>query len=110
MRPDFCSLILVLVILVKAVHGRGSNLDITWTSPSKGQSFGPGDKILCKWRAEKDVVSPLFQFCMMGDGSTAEKRRDDDSGDGTGDSTSMDCGEGVWPTVKEDGDGYTTSV
>lgn len=111
MWPDFCSYILVLFILVEAVHSRGSNPDVTWISPTKDQSFGPGDKIPCKWKADKDVVSPSFHLCMMDDGSNSERRRDDDSED-TGDSTStgIDCGEAVWPTVKEDEGAFTASV
>jgi hypothetical protein len=93
-------LISVLVVCVEGVHSRRS--DVTWISPSKGESFGPGDKILCKWKADKAVVSPSFQLCIISNDSALEDDEDTDS--------DMDCGETVWPAVEQIGNEYTISL
>jgi hypothetical protein len=103
MWPDLCSLILALV-LIEGVRSRSS--DVTWVSPSKGESFRPGDKILCKWTADKAVVSPSFQLCMAPNDSTLEER----SNDSEETDSDMDCGETMWPTVEQTGGEYTISL
>lgn len=102
MWPDLYSLpvIVALIVLVEEVRGRRS--EVTWISPYKGESFGPGDKIPCKWRADEAVVSPSFRLCMISDGLTSLDDQDTDS--------DMDCGEIVWPTIEQNEDEYTTSL
>jgi hypothetical protein len=96
-------LLILSVALAGEVQSRRS--DFTWVSPSKGETYHPGDKITCTWKADKAVVSPSFQLCMFYDDSALEER----SNDGYTDSET-DCGETVWPTVEQSGDEYTISL
>lgn len=103
MWPDLFSFILILS-LIRGIRSRNS--DITWIHPSKDDSFGSGDKILCKWTAENAVVSPSVQLCMISDDSAIEER----GNDGEDTNSDMDCGESVWPSVEQSGGQYTMSL
>ena len=99
MWSDLLSFILVLG-LVQGV--RSGSPDVIWIHPSKGESFGPGGNIFCKWTAKKAVVSPSFQLCMIFNESTVQGRGSDIE--------DTVCGETVWPAVEQSGGGYTMSL
>ena len=92
-----------LLHLVSVVDG-GQAVDVTWVSPNKGDTFGPGDTIVGRWNAEKAVVSPSFRLCTAEDdsGDGKHKARRDSDEEGGGDDT---CGKAVWPTIQRADDG-----
>jgi hypothetical protein len=98
MWPCLC-LSILSIVLAGEVHSRRP--DITWVSPQGGETYHPGDTLICSWRADRAVVSPSVRLCMFHDGQSGS--------DGDTDSDN-DCGETVWPTVEKSGDKYTISL
>jgi hypothetical protein len=98
-----CPLFITFIFSERALcDDTGTN--ITWISPSPGDNFGPGDKIVGRWSADNNVVSPSFRLCMpaKGDGSLQARRNDDDDGAKEADTIAdTSCGSTVWPIVQQ---------
>ena len=95
-------------LLQLAVLDTSRAVEVTWISPSAGDTFVPGDTIVGQWSAKKPVVSPSFRLCTAidPDGATGDDERDarrsEDGGEDGGESS---CGQAVWPTVQTAEDG-----
>lgn len=61
---------------------------VQWTSPTSGDTFGPGERINIKWQAPGKTSSPSFRVC-------------EESGD---------CGSTIWPQIQQTGEVYATIV
>ncbi|KAI0825251.1 hypothetical protein BC628DRAFT_1410315 [Trametes gibbosa] len=84
--------------------------NVTWISPSDGDTYGSGDTLVGRWSADKAVVSPSFRICMIdGDSSVSSRSEDDAEGSGDddeGDSSGGSCGGAVWPTIGQSDGSY----
>ncbi|KAI0761666.1 hypothetical protein BD413DRAFT_616876 [Trametes elegans] len=91
-----------------------ADTNVTWISPSDGDSYSSGDTVVGRWSADKAVVSPSFRICVTDDGGQLSSRSEDDGdgvddgGDGDGHSSSNSsggsagsCGGTVWPTIQQ---------
>ena len=93
------------MLLVASILDTGCAVDVTWISPSAGDTFEAGDTIVGQWKAEKAVVSPSFRLCIGDDvsgGKSDAGKRDWEDKEGDGDSS---CGQAVWPTIQQVEDG-----
>ncbi|KAF7799801.1 hypothetical protein EIP86_011043 [Pleurotus ostreatoroseus] len=77
---------LIFAALLSARACRAAN--ITWSSPSVGDVYGPGALILGEWLSDVPLQSPSFQLCAA----------DTDGEDGDSDS----CGASIQPALQQD--------
>lgn len=94
---------LTLVLIVLA--GKARSQHATWTSPSPGDVFGPGDTIVGKWTSAEEIPSPSFRLCMPPNSSTPVRARAGDD-----DGHSHDCGANVWPIIEQTNGTYFISL
>lgn len=85
--------------------------DVTWITPSEGDTFAAGDTLVAQWKAEKAVVSPSFRLCTAlddSDGRSRSIRREVEDDDDEDESVDGSCGQAVWPTIQHTDDGTYT--
>ncbi|KDQ53000.1 hypothetical protein JAAARDRAFT_197787 [Jaapia argillacea MUCL 33604] len=108
----------VLAFALRLPPAFAKNTTITWSSPTDGEIFGPGDTITGQWTGQA-VTSPSFRLCE----TTPSDTNDDSGGHGGGsgddspqrrvsDGGNLDpsCGQTVWPTVDQDATSGSFSV
>ncbi len=81
---------LILAALFSGRVCRAAN--VTWSSPSAGDVYGPGAYILGEWTTDTPIASPSFQLCVADANSTDAS------------ATDPSCGTAVQPTMQQDPD------
>ena len=95
--PPFTSILLPLSIFLFLTHPKGvSGNIITWSSPSYGDVFGPGEIILGNWTSSLgEMASHTLRLCLANDGSR---------------SNSDGCGSHITPTIQRFAGSYITML
>ena len=95
--PSFTSTLLPLSIFLFLTHSKGvSGNIITWSSPSYGDVFGPGETILGNWTSSLgEMASHKLRLCLANDGSRSNI-------DG--------CGSHITPTIQRFAGSYITML
>jgi|SRR5882762_984634 len=97
MRMGYRSLFSLTSWLLAVLHLTQRTLgNVTWTSPSNGDVFGPGDTIVGKWSSPRVVLSPTFRLCFSDSVNNGIGARDPEIG----------CGLHMSPDVETSGNSY----
>ncbi|KAL4244590.1 hypothetical protein ABKN59_010885 [Abortiporus biennis] len=70
-------------------------MNVTWLSPSSGETYTPGQSIIGKWMTSQSLSNPAFRLCSA-DGAFA----DDPEA----------CGQAIWPPVQQTNSSYQVSL
>ncbi|KAI0651415.1 hypothetical protein C8Q79DRAFT_996867 [Trametes meyenii] len=118
--PSVLSISGMLCFACYATLTSAEGTNVTWISPSDGDTYASGDTLVGRWSTDKPVVSPSFRMCVTDHASQVSSRsdsgddeddgEDSDSRNGGGDDDDNNgggsCGATMWPTVEHSGGSY----